>query len=90
MNTFTVTWHPEAEDELARVWITSSDRKRITLAVATVERELANDPQIRGVAIREGLWSLNAAPLRVLFAVSNADSVVEVLMVSVITGKEAG
>ena len=29
---FTVTWHPDAEDELTELWLASSDREAITRA----------------------------------------------------------
>jgi mRNA-degrading endonuclease RelE of RelBE toxin-antitoxin system len=82
MKKFTVTWHPDAEEELAHIWITGIDRKRITLTVAAIDNTLATDPDVRGESVREGLRRLDIALMRVLFAVKPADRVVEVLMVA--------
>jgi plasmid stabilization system protein ParE len=84
MKPFTVTWHPDAEYELTSIWVATGERKRVTLAVATIDSELAGDPEARGQPVREGLRSLNVPPLRVLFAVKVEDRVVEVLMVAII------
>jgi mRNA-degrading endonuclease RelE of RelBE toxin-antitoxin system len=84
MKPFTVTWHPDAEHELTSMWVASDERKRVTLAVATIDKQLASDPEGRGHAVREGLLRLDVPPLRVLFAVKAEDRVVVVLMVAVI------
>jgi hypothetical protein len=89
MKAFTVTWHPEAEDELAKIWIAYGHRKRVTLAVATIDNALANDPESQGERVREDLRSLNVPPLRVLFAVRPEDRLAEVLKVSVISATGA-
>lgn len=84
MKPFTVTWHPDAEYELASIWVASGERKRVTLAVATIDSELATDPETKGQPVREGLRKLDASPLRVLFAVKTEDRVAEVLIVAII------
>lgn len=86
MKGFTVTWHPEAEDELVRIWINFGDRRLITQAVARIDNELAEQPASCGEAVREGVRSLNVPPLRVWFVVRPDDRLAEVLMVSVLAG----
>lgn len=81
MKKFTVIWHPDAEQELAHIWITGNDRKRITLSVAAIDNTLATDPDTRGESVREGLRRLDIAMMRVLFAVKTDDCIAEVLMV---------
>jgi hypothetical protein len=60
MKAFTVTWHPEAEDELTRIWISHGHKKRVTLAVAAIDNKLGTDPEASGEPVREGSRRLTA------------------------------
>jgi len=51
MTRFTVVWHEQARDELARLWIEASDRRAIRSAAAAIDRDLAVDASHRGSAI---------------------------------------
>ena len=79
MTRFTVVWHQDARDELARLWIESADRGAVTSAADTIDRELSVDASMKGNAIPDGLRQMVCPPLRVLFAVSEADRLVRVL-----------
>jgi hypothetical protein len=78
---YTVTWHREAEEELAELWLFDADRNAITAAVCAIDLALANDAASKGEAVAEGLRSLIAPPLRVLFVVREADRVAQVELV---------
>ena len=67
MMRFTVTWHPEAEDELAELWISAEDRDAITAAVLAIDTALRSDALAKGEAVAENLRAFHAPPLRVLF-----------------------
>ncbi len=82
MTRFTVVWHADACDELARLWIGATDRRALRSAADAIDRELAVDAPLKGSGIPDGLRQLTVAPLRVLFAVSEADRMVRVLEVA--------
>ena len=81
MTRFTVVWHEDARDELARLWMEASDRQAVRSAADAIDRDLAVDASLKGGAIPDGLRQLTVPPLRVLFAVSQADRMVRVLQV---------
>jgi hypothetical protein len=76
---WTVVWVPEAEQELARLWMNTADRDRITLAAAEIERRLRFDPESAGESRAAGRRILIAPPLAATFRVSPADRLVQVL-----------
>jgi hypothetical protein len=45
---FTVTWHPSAEQELADIWLQSTDRSEITQAANSLGHLLSSDPLAQG------------------------------------------
>ena len=79
MTRYTVVWHQEALDELARLWIDAPDRAAITLAASAIDRHLAADASEKGTAVPNHLRQLTIPPLRVLFAVSESDRRVRIL-----------
>jgi len=78
MTRYTVTWHPEAENELTTLWLSAEDRSEITAAVQAIDLALVSDAATKGVEIAEGLRAFLAPPLRVLFVMHDADRVVEI------------
>lgn len=78
---FTVTWHPDARDELARMWLNASDRDAVTKAAHEVDRQLSIDAHLKGVDFY-GDRLLVVKPLSVTYSVSVDDRLVEVLQVS--------
>jgi hypothetical protein len=78
MTRYTVTWHPEAENELTTLWLSAEDRSEITAAVQAIDLALVSDAATKGVEIAEGLRAFLAPPLRVLFVMRDADRVVEI------------
>lgn len=77
---FTVTWHPDAEDELARIWMAAPDRHAVTEAANRIERLLRHDPERQGEDYH-GRRLLFEAPLAVVFRVSPDDRLVQVVQV---------
>lgn len=76
---YTVVWTKSAQSELAELWLNSSDRAAVTAAANVIDQTLRVDASAMGIAISEGLRALFAPPIRVLFAVRDADRIVEVL-----------
>jgi hypothetical protein len=66
------------------LWLDSGDRRSITEAANTIDRELAFDPGLKGEAVEEGLRELMVTPLRVLYSWSELDRLVEVVGVALV------
>ena len=86
MTRFTVVWHQDARDELARLWMVATDRGAVRSAADAIDRDLAVDAPFKGNPIPDGLRQLTVPPLRVLFAVSQGDRMVRVLEVARLSG----
>lgn len=80
MTRYTVTWNEYAVEDLARTWIESTDRQKLTHAVASIDASLMHDPLIKGIDFY-GDRLLVIPPLAVVFAVRADDRIVEVLLV---------
>lgn len=81
MTRYTVVWHPDAQDELAELWMAAADRIAIAAAADLIDLELSEDAGNKGLHVAEGLRAFYVAPLRILFAVREDDRLVEVLRV---------
>ena len=79
---YTVVWSVAAEDQLAEIWLASAHRGAVTAASHAVETQLANQPDSSGTPLHEGLYSIEISPLRVIYAVEDADRLVKILRVS--------
>ncbi|HMP08312.1 MAG TPA: hypothetical protein PJ982_18335 [Lacipirellulaceae bacterium] len=78
MKPFTVVWQSGVQAELASLWLAADDREAVAQAANEIERKLSRDPTRYGLPIKEGLYSIEAPPLRVLFEIREADRIVEV------------
>lgn len=78
MTKYTVLWKTSARNELAEIWMNAADRTAITAATHSLDVELANDPERKGMEIREGLRGIDKPPLRALFTVDELDRMVYV------------
>jgi hypothetical protein len=80
MTRFTVVWSTPALNELAQLWIEAGDRDAVNTAAASIDRELAANPENKGEAVHEGLRALEALPLFVLYSASEPDRLVRVVL----------
>ena len=55
MNRFTVCWHQQAEQDLARIWNESSDQSAMTLAANTIDALLSVNPNQQGTEVTEAI-----------------------------------
>ena len=78
---FTLIWSNEAQDQLAQIWLDAPDRKSINDAANRIDALLQYDPHTKGEPVTEGLRSLDAPPLRVLYSVAESDRLVQVVLV---------
>src|SRR5438046_2858549 len=79
MTRYIVNWMLGAQNHLAQLWIEASDRDVVTASANQIDDELAEDPDIKGEPLREGLRSLTISPLRVLYLVKEMDRIVDVI-----------
>jgi hypothetical protein len=73
---YTVTWHRDAQKELAETWLRASDRTSITQAV--VEGLLAESPGTVGEEFY-GDRLLVVPPVAATYSIRSEDRIVEVL-----------
>jgi hypothetical protein len=76
---FQVLWLPDAEQELAQVWMESSDRSAITRAVHRVENRLTANPANEGESRTKSRRIAFERPLAIIFRVRPSERAVEVV-----------
>ncbi|MEX2140526.1 MAG: hypothetical protein WD894_14785 [Pirellulales bacterium] len=76
---YTVSWTPQAEAELARVWNAARDRAEVTIAAREIDIQLRADPLNAGESRELGTRVFFATPLAVTFHVSIPDRLVRVV-----------
>ena len=81
MTRYTVTWHDDAQAELARLWNQSLLRRQITAAADNIDQVLAADPLKAGDQVSSLSRCLRIYPLAVLFHAREPDRIVEVFEV---------
>jgi hypothetical protein len=84
--TFTVTYKPSAQQELADVWIHAPDRQAVTADADRIDQLLRTAPHQQGDAREENIRVLVERPLAVQFEIHDDDCWVEVLRVHWIGG----
>lgn len=79
---YDVVWLPAAEDELAALWLASTDRPNLSRAIAAIEAALEIQPLYVGTpllsSVQRFLWNL---PVGVEFEIIEDDKRVIVLNV---------
>jgi hypothetical protein len=81
MNAFTVDWRPEAEQDLASIWITASDPWAVTSAQNRIDYLLERNPAHYGQHVSEGLYQLVSRPLTVFYKIDTVGKLVAVTTV---------
>jgi hypothetical protein len=81
MSPFTVEWDPDAETELARIWLAAADPDEVTQAQARIDQLLARNPSGHGQPLSEGLWRIEVPPLVVNYTIGDANKHVQVTWV---------
>lgn len=79
---YTVAWRPQAEQQLAALWLNAADRPRVAAAADAIDMLLAKDPQECGES-RSGPTRILFVRLSVvLFEISEPDRIVYVTTVA--------
>jgi hypothetical protein len=81
MNDFEVELLPSAEDDLADIWLRSSDRAAVNRADMTADQMLRRDPMGNGTPVVEELYRLMVPPLIYYYAVDVTQRRVEVSVI---------
>jgi hypothetical protein len=81
MTRYTVTWLQSVQSHLAQLYLDAPDPQAVTDAANAIDVLLATDPISKGTPLKEGPFSLDVPPLRVLYSVSEPDRLVEVASV---------
>jgi len=84
MTRYTVVWVQSAQNELADIWLNATDRNAVTVATQLIDQELSENAPTKGNDLSEGLRSLFAPPIKVIFTVRKEDRLTEVLLVRII------
>lgn len=70
---------PQAETELASIWLDSKNRNRVKSSADELERQLQTKPDGAGESREKGLRVAFLAPLGIKFLVRHDDRIVQVL-----------
>jgi hypothetical protein len=73
MTRFTVAWWPDAEKELARLWLKTTSPRALASAADDIDRMLRAEPPVQGSEAGGSLRLLTVDPLSVLFSVAPDD-----------------
>lgn len=79
--TWDVEWLPDAEQELAAIWLQATDRQAVTAAADAIDRRLSRDPEQEGESRSQDVRVTFEKPLGVLFHVSVDERRVKVVHV---------
>ncbi|HVT30262.1 MAG TPA: hypothetical protein VHE81_19780 [Lacipirellulaceae bacterium] len=82
MSRYTVVSVPEAEDELASIWMIDKRRDQISAAANAADRLLAENPLQDSVHLSEQLRRRDFPPLRFYFEVREEDHLVVISSVA--------
>lgn len=77
---YTVTWVPDAEEELVRIWIRSGSRNAVKSAADKIDKRLRKNPDQHGVPYGNKL-SLHLPPLLVVYEIIPDDRIVRIVQV---------
>jgi plasmid stabilization system protein ParE len=78
---YTVIWLPDAEQELAAIWLAALDRQVVTRTAHAIDSLLRHDPATQGESREGDRRILIALPLCVVFRVVEEARRVEVIHV---------
>jgi hypothetical protein len=75
---FTVTWLPHVQDQLAKIWLDDDDHAGVSAAADRIDQVLAKDPSSVGEPRTARIRYLVINPLGVYYEVRMQDRLVQV------------
>lgn len=79
MKNYKVIWREAALNDLADIWLRTTDREAVNQAVTEIESRLEESPTEWGRELREGLRSFRWESLRVLYYVIKESKTVRIV-----------
>lgn len=76
-----IVWQPQAEQQLAAIWLASADRGQVTAASHRIEQLIGTDPWHQGESRSGTTRMLFEHPLAVVYEIIEDDKRVRVLVV---------
>ena len=76
---YTVLWSPDAENDLAAIWLDANDRNAVTAAGDQIDAFLHQDAHLQGESRHGRLRILFIPPLAIDFEVIHDDRIARVL-----------
>jgi hypothetical protein len=77
---FTVTWLPDAQNELADIWNCASNKRAVSAAANHIDHQLKDDPQNKADFLDPD-WMYVSPPLGVVLQIIEDDRRVEITQV---------
>ncbi len=78
---YSVLWTPDAENDLASIWVVADNRADVTAAGDEIDAILREDAHLKGESRHGRLRILFVAPLAIDFEVMQDDCIARVLTV---------
>ena len=75
---YAVIWDDDVYSDAASIWVDASDRLAVLDAIRKIDQLLTRDPTAAGMALSEGLFWVDQAPIRALFSIDEAAKRVKV------------
>jgi plasmid stabilization system protein ParE len=87
--TYTVAWTENAQSDLLRLWLESTNRALITRTADAIDPTLRIDPVLRGETYTASTRLLTIPPLLVLYRVVEEDRMVRILSIQPVPASSA-
>lgn len=78
MTDYDIHWSPDAEEQLAEIWLDSQSPSSVTFSQHSIDLQLSRHPNRVGWEISEGLRGYSDGTLTVFYSVRDDDFVVEI------------
>jgi hypothetical protein len=79
---YSVVWSPQALNQLAAIWLASTNRDAVTAATNAIDVQLENDPHLKSQMLPNGLREIRVSPLRAQFGVDETNRLVGIMRVT--------
>lgn len=78
MKSYTVDWCPDAERDLAAIWLIASNPAVVTIAQNHIDDLLERNPIGYGSLLSEGLYQIVYRPLTAFYSIDKTKKIVKI------------